>query len=174
MLTPHRVSVFHVYTSQSYILLPLWHSINSCIIFTIEVRKNPLEGRREGGKEVFKWRTLGLYRRWHGRRFPWQRRRQLRLRRRRCWGSRRRRWPRGGPWHCSTSPEGRSAGGRRPDGSAASSRCRRCGGWAARLSAECRQEGRKRKRSEMIKTGTTMQFHSTTRSMLSSLFHMAT
>lgn len=109
-------------------------------------KEEPAGGDTGRMKKVFKWRTLGLYRRWHGQGFPWQRRRQLWWRRRRRLGSWRRRWLCAGPWRCSTAPEGRSAGGRRPDGSAASSRCRRCGEWAARLSPECRQQGRKHMR----------------------------
>lgn len=42
--------IFHVYASRSYILLPLWHLFNSCIIFTLEGRKNPLEGIQKDEK----------------------------------------------------------------------------------------------------------------------------
>lgn len=93
-------------------------------------------GRREKRGRVFlfcfKEKTLGLYRRWPGRRRPWRRWRRRRWRRRPRLGSWRRRWPCEGRERCSTWPAGRSGGGRRPGGSAAWSRCRHCGGWAAR------------------------------------------
>lgn len=47
------LSIFHAYTSQSYILLPLWHSINSCIIFTHEGRKTRWKGHGKDEKRFF-------------------------------------------------------------------------------------------------------------------------
>lgn len=47
MLLPNKVFLFCV-----YILLPPRHSINSCIIFTMEGRKKTPKGRREGRKRV--------------------------------------------------------------------------------------------------------------------------
>lgn len=99
------------------------------------------EVSREGGTEkLLKWRTLGLYRRRRVRGLLLQQRKRPWLKPARHSGSGLHRWPCGCLWRCSTAPGGPSAGGRHPDATGALSRYRRCDGWAARPSPECRSQ----------------------------------
>lgn len=150
---PHRVSILHVYTSKLHFVAAVTLDQLLYNLHFLGEEESRLERMWEGRKKVFKWRTLGLYRRWHGLGFPWRRRRQLRWRRRQRLGSGQRRWPCAGPWLCSTEPEGPSAGGRHPGESATSPRCRHYGGWVAHLSPERRQEERHEKADKEKKKG---------------------
>lgn len=126
-------------TSTRHVFLPRLPS-SSCLLSKTRGGKKKAAEWETGRKRGVKRRTLGLYRRWRAPGAPWLQRRRLRWRRRPRWGSGRRPRPCADPGRCSTAPGGRSAGGRRPDGSGASSRCRRCGGRAARPSPDQEEE----------------------------------
>lgn len=151
-VTAHRVSIFPVYTSKLHFVAtltldPLLYNLHHAGgKKTKPKHENSQVKGNAAKKENFKWRTLGLYRLWHERAFPWRRRTRLRWRRRRRLGSGQRRRPCADPWHCSTAPEGTSAGGRLPGASAGCSRCHRCGGSVAHPSPECRVKKRKHTR----------------------------
>lgn len=155
-VTAHRVSIFPVYTSKLHFVAtltldPLLYNLHHAGgKKTKPKHENSQVKGNAAKKENFKWRTLGLYRLWHERAFPWRRRTRLRWRRRLRLGSGQRRRPCADPWHCSTAPEGTSAGGRLPGASAGCSRCHRCGGSGAHPSPECRVK-KKRKHIRRIR-----------------------